>query len=46
MNLENKLSKQEQRQKHAYGECFDGSQMGGAGGGMGEEVKGLKSTNR
>ena len=33
-------------QNHEYGECFDGCQMGGACGGMGEEVKGLKSTNR
>ena len=39
------LSKQEQRQNHGYREHFDGCQMGG-GGGMGEEVRGLRSTNR
>ena len=27
--LKNKLSKQEQRQNHGYGEYFDGFQMGG-----------------
>ena len=36
----NKLSKQEQRQNHGYREHFDGCQMGGQCGGMGEEVKG------
>ena len=35
-----KLSKQEQRQSRGYGECFDGCQMGGRFGGMGEEVRG------
>ena len=29
LNLKNKLSKQEQRQNHGYGEHFDGCQMGG-----------------
>ena len=47
LNLKNKLSKQEeQRQNHGYGERFDGCQMGGVGGRMGEEVRGLRSTNR
>ena len=42
----NKLSKQEeQRQNHGYRECFDGCQMGGGCGGMGEEVRGLRSAN-
>ena len=27
-NLKNKLSKQEQRQNHGYGDNFDGCQMG------------------
>ena len=43
----NKLSKQEeQRQNHGYGEHFDGCQKGGGCGGMGEEVRGSRSTNR
>ena len=43
----NKLSKQEeQRQNHAYGKGFDGCQMGGGWRRMGEEVRGLRSTNR
>ena len=46
LNLKNKLSQQEQRQNHGYGECFDGCEMGGACGGMGEEVRGLRNTNR
>ena len=47
LNLKNKLSKQEeQRQNHGYGECFDGCQIGGGYGGKGEEVRGLRSTNR
>ena len=47
MNLQNKLSKQkEQRQNYGYGEHFHGCQMGGAYGGVGEEVRGLRSTNR
>ena len=45
--LKTKLSKQEeQRQNHGYGEHFDGCQMGGGCGGVGEEVRGLRSTNR
>ena len=41
-----KLSKQEeQKQNHGYGEHFDGCQMEGVCGGMGEEVRGL-SINR
>ena len=47
LNLKNKLSKQEeQRQIHGYGESFNGCQMGGVCRGMGEEVRGLRSTNR
>ena len=47
LNLKNKLSKQEeQRQNHGYGENFNGCQVGGGSGGMGEEVRGLRSTNR
>ena len=42
----NKLSKQEQRQNHGYREHFGGCQMGRGCEGMGEEVKGLRSTNR
>ena len=42
----NKLSKQEQRQNHGYREHFDGCQMGRGRGRMGEEVRGLRSTNR
>ena len=34
------------RQNHGYGEGFDGSQMGRGYGGVGEEVRGLRSTNR
>ena len=41
-----KLSQQEQRQNHGYGEHFDGCQMGGGCEGMSEKVKGLRSTNR
>ena len=42
----NKLSKPEdQRQNQGYGECFDGSQMGGECGGIDEEVRGLRCTN-
>ena len=46
LNLKNKLSKQEQRENHRYGECFDGCQMGGECGEMGEEVRGLRNANR
>ena len=46
LNLKNKLSKQEQRQNHGYREHFDGCQMGGECGGMGEEVRSLRSINR
>ena len=43
----NKLSQQEQRcYSHRYGEHFDGCQIGGGYGEMGEEVRGLRSTNR
>ena len=46
LNLINKLRKQEQRQNHGYRECFNGCHLGEGCGGMGEEVKGLRSTNR
>ena len=36
LNLKNKLSKQEQRQNHGYGEHFHGCQQGGECGRMGE----------
>ena len=43
----NKLSKQkEQRQNHGCGEYFDGYKMEGRCGRMGEEVRGLRNTNR
>ena len=45
LNLKNKL-KQEPRQNRGYREHFDGCQMGRGCGGMGEEVGGLRSTNR
>ena len=32
----NNQNKQEQRQNHGYGKRFDGCQMGGVWGGMGE----------
>ena len=38
--------KQEQRQNYGYGERFDGCQMGGGCVGIGDEVRGLRSTNR
>ena len=43
-NLKNQLSKQ--KQNHGYRERFDGCQMGGGCRRMGEEVRGLRSTNR
>ena len=47
LNIKNKLSKQEeQRQNYGYREHFDGCQMGGGSEGIGEEVRGLRSTNR
>ena len=46
MNLKNKLSKQaKQKQNHNYRKSFDGSQMEGEMVGIGEKVKGLRSTN-
>ena len=35
-----------QRQIHEYKECFDSCQMGGGCEGTGEEVRGLRGTNR
>ena len=47
LNLKKNKSKQEeQRQNHGYREGFDGCQMGGGLRGVGEEVRGLISTNR
>ena len=47
LNLKNNLSKQEeQRQNHGYGEPFHSCQLGGGWERMGEEVKGLRSTNK
>ena len=40
-----KLSKQ-QRENHGYGKHLDGCQIGGVNVDMGEEVRGLRSTNR
>ena len=37
---------EEQRQNHGSREYFDSSQMGGGYGGMGEELRGLRSTSR
>ena len=46
LNLENKLSKQEeQRQNHGHEEHFDGCQIGVGCGEMGEDVRRLRSTN-
>ena len=46
LNLKNKLSKQaELKQNHRYGEHWDGGQRGGVSRGMGERMKGLRSTN-
>ena len=42
LNLKNKLSKQEQRQNHGYGEHFDGCQMGGVCGENGRRSEGIK----
>ena len=36
---------EEQKQNHGYRERFDGCQVGGGWGGMGEAVRGLRSTN-
>ena len=45
INLRNR-KQEEERQNHGYQECSDGFQMGGVYGGIGEEVRGLRSTNR
>ena len=37
---------EQQRWNYGYRGCFDGCQMGGDCGGMGEEVRGLRITNR
>ena len=47
LNLKNKLSKlKEQRQKHAFGEHFDGCQIGEGCRGLGENVRELRNTSR
>ena len=47
LNLKNKLSKQDKkRQNRGYREHFDGCQVGEGCGGMDEEVRGLRSTNK
>ena len=47
LNLKYKLSKQEElRQNHGYRDYSDGCQMGGRCGGRGEEVRGVRNTNR
>ena len=43
---EKKTTKQVRTGNHRYGECLDGWQMKERCGGMGEEVRGLRSTNR
>ena len=46
MNIKTEINKQEeQRQNHKYRECFDGYPMEEEFRGMGEEVRGLRSTN-
>ena len=45
-SLKKSLGKQEQKQNHGYREHFDGCQMGGRCGGIGEELRGLRNTNR
>ena len=44
VNLKNELSKQEQRQNHGYGESIMVPRW--EYGGMGEEVRRIRSTNR
>ena len=47
--IESKKNKEKKKgQNHRYGEPFDGYQVGGECGGMGENggVRGLRSTNR
>ena len=41
-----KIKPEEQRQNYGFGEQFDGCQKGWDCRGMGEEVRGLRSTNR
>ena len=45
LNLKIKLSKKNEKD-HGYREHFDGCQMGGWCRGIGEEAKGLRSTNK
>ena len=46
LNLKKKFNQQELRQNHGYREHFDGCLMGRRCGGLGEEVRGLRGTNR
>ena len=46
LNLKKQTKQEEERQNHAYREQFDVCQMGGRCRGMGEEVRGLRSTNK
>ena len=44
--IESKKKLSKQRQNHGYREHFDGYQMAGGCGEMGEEVRRLRNTNR
>ena len=50
MNIEKQTKQprrtEEQKQNHGFGKHFDGCHVGEGCGAMGEEVKGLRSTNR
>ena len=41
-----KQTRRTETENHGYGEHFDSCQMGEACGGIGKEVRGLRSTNR
>ena len=45
LSLKNKLSKQEQKLNHRYGDHLEGYQLGEGGGRRREKVQGLRSTN-
>ena len=46
MEFEKQTTQTKRTENHGYRECFHGCQMGGECGGMGEEMRGLRSTNR
>ena len=46
LNLKKQLSKQEQRQNHGYRKHFDDCQIGRGYGGMSEDRRRLRNTNR